>query len=337
MNLSERMLPVPLKGGLRMENYWVWCGSVIKGEDGRYHMFASRWSKKLPHHAWVFASEIIRASADTPLGPFVFEEVVLPSRGAKYWDGRSTHNPFIRKYKDKYILYYMGSTHPFEEVQDGEIIARDDKRCISGRANKRVGMAVADSVLGPWKRLDQPILDTRVNSFDSYLTSNPAACINEDGSVLLMYKARSYEGNSWSKMKIGVAFAEHYDAEYVRVSDEPVFDESMHIEDPYIWSRDGMYYMIAKDMEGNICGEKYGGVFAASKDGIHWEMEKGNLSYSRKILWDNGISEELFKMERPFILQEDGVDKAMYFAVKRFSNEAEEASFNMAVPLKYDK
>lgn len=335
MKLSDNMQPIPLNSGFKMEGYWVWCGSVIQGEDGRYHMFASRWPQSLPHHTWMFASEIVRAVSDTPIGPFQFEEVVLKPRGAKYWDGRCTHNPFIRKYKDQYILYYMGSTHPFEDVKDGEVIEKDDKRCIVGRANKRVGMAVSDSVYGPWKRLDKPILDIRIDSFDSYLTSNPAACINEDGSVLLMYKARSYEGNTYSKMKIGVAYAKYYDAEYVRYSDMPVFDESVHIEDPYIWRDKDQYHLIAKDMEGNICGEKYGGVFATSSDGMKWYMEKGNLSYTRNILWENGIKEQLFKMERPFILQEDGVDKAMYFAVKRISNESTEATFNMAVPLTY--
>lgn len=167
MNLSERMKPIPRDGGFRMDGYWVWCGSVIRGEDGKYHMFASRWPKTLPFHTWMFASEIVRAVADTPTGPFTFEEVVLPTRGAQYWDGRCTHNPFIRKYKDKYILYYMGSTHPFEDVQPGEVVERNDKRCIAGRANKRVGMAVADSVYGPWTRLDRPILETRLHCFDN--------------------------------------------------------------------------------------------------------------------------------------------------------------------------
>ena len=28
-----------------MDDYFVWCGSVIRAEDGRYPMFASRWPK----------------------------------------------------------------------------------------------------------------------------------------------------------------------------------------------------------------------------------------------------------------------------------------------------
>jgi len=112
--LKERMLPAPVGGGFAMEGYWVWCGSVIKGDDGRYHMFASRWPKKYPMHpGWLIASEVVRASCDTPAGKYQFEEVVLPARGAQYWDGRSTHCPQITRADGKYVLYYTGMTHPF--------------------------------------------------------------------------------------------------------------------------------------------------------------------------------------------------------------------------------
>src|SRR5262249_41603082 len=79
---------VPRNGGFRMDGYWVWCGSVIKGDDGRYHMFASRWPKDITFHpGWMTSSEIVRAVADRPEGPYVFQQVVLPARGAEYWDG----------------------------------------------------------------------------------------------------------------------------------------------------------------------------------------------------------------------------------------------------------
>lgn len=36
---------VKYNSGFSMDDYWVWCGSVIKDEKGMYHMFASRWQK----------------------------------------------------------------------------------------------------------------------------------------------------------------------------------------------------------------------------------------------------------------------------------------------------
>ncbi|MEG2500550.1 MAG: hypothetical protein RSA78_05740, partial [Oscillospiraceae bacterium] len=49
-NIEKYFGTAPCGGGFSMEGYWVWCGSVIKGEDGKYHMFASRWKKTLPFH-----------------------------------------------------------------------------------------------------------------------------------------------------------------------------------------------------------------------------------------------------------------------------------------------
>ena len=33
---------VTRNGGFRMEGYWVWCGSVIKGDDGRVDVVVNR-------------------------------------------------------------------------------------------------------------------------------------------------------------------------------------------------------------------------------------------------------------------------------------------------------
>ena len=79
----DKLLPAPKGGGFAMEDYWIWDPSVIKGEDGRYHMFASRWSKKYGFGNWVTNSEVVRAISDTPEGPSEFVEVVLPARGKK--------------------------------------------------------------------------------------------------------------------------------------------------------------------------------------------------------------------------------------------------------------
>jgi len=87
--MNFNLLPAPKGGGFRMEGYWVWCGSVVKDEEGRFHMFASRWPTWLPMHpGWIVASEIVRAVADTPEGPYHFQEVVL-QRGIRCF--RSLH------------------------------------------------------------------------------------------------------------------------------------------------------------------------------------------------------------------------------------------------------
>lgn len=336
-SLYDRMLPAPRNGGFRMEGYWVWCGSVVKGEDGRFHMFASRWPKYLPlHPGWLVASEVVRAVADTPEGPYEFQEVVLPARGAEYWDGRSTHNPHITKCGDKYLLYYMGSTHPLTDPQPGENYGLHDPRCIVARANKRIGLAVAKSVFGPWERLDKPVLSTRPGQFDSFLVSNPAPCVHEDGSVLLIYKARQYEGNVHGNMMLGVATAAHYDGVYEVQSEEPIFPPpTFHIEDPFIWKTQAGYELIAKDMEGNLCGEKHGGIHAHSTDGLNWALSENPRAYSRTIVWDDGTTQTMGNLERPFLLFQDGQPTHLFAAAADGSGGFANAihSWNIVIPI----
>jgi len=320
--LNELFYPASENNGFSMDGYWIWCGSVIKGEDGRYHMFASRWKKHLPMHpGWLLESEIVRASSDTPDGVFRFEEVVLPARGAEYWDGRSTHNPHIIKYRDKYVLYYMGTTHPFRDVREGEKVSTSDGAVICARANKRIGVAVSDSVFGPWERYNEPVLDTRTEFFDNFLVSNPAPCVTPEGKILLIYKARSYAERPYpeflhGKMLFGAATADAPWEKHTPILDKPLFDGAGYeVEDPFVWYENGKYNLMAKDMNGGICGEKLSGVYAVSDDGIKWDFSIGKLFYSRRLLFENGEEKELGNMERPFLLFEDGKPVCAYFAV----------------------
>lgn len=192
----------------------------------------------------------------------------------------------------------------------------DDCRVIAARANKRVGLAVADSVYGPWKRLDTPILPTRPGKFDSFLTSNPAPCIREDGSVLLVYKARRYEGTAHGQMTLGAAEAAGYEGPYRVTQDTPLFPpERFHIEDPFIWRTAEGYAMIAKDMDGKLCGEKHGGILALSPDGRDWRLADQPKSYSRRVRWEDGSERWMGSFERPFLLFQDGLPTHLFAAV----------------------
>lgn len=343
LSLKERMLPAPRNGGFRMSGYWVWCGSAIKGEDGRYHLFASRWPKSLPMHpGWLFQSEIVRASASDPCGPYQFEEVVLPVRGPEYWDGRSTHNPVITKWEDTYILYYMGTTFPFEDLNPGEQILVSDIRVQVARSNKRIGIAVSKSIFGPWERKDIPTLSTRSGYYDNYLVSNPAPCYDVDGSVLLIYKTRGYKqppyiGQLHADMMFGVAKASHFTKPFRPLCDTSLFaNQAVHLEDPFIWRTADGYEMIAKDMTGNICGEVFGGIHASSSNGTDWTLHTGELAYSRNILWDDGVTEQMGSLERPFLLFEHGIATHAFFATSNGWNNFIDATdtWNMVIPLK---
>lgn len=325
------------------EGYWVWGSSVVKGEDGKYHMFVSRFPKSLPFHpGWMVASEIVHAVSDVPQGPYKFSDVALPARGSQYWDGRSTHNPRILKQNGKYYLIYMGSTHPFADPTYKQLTL-DSPWCIVGRSNKRIGMAVADSPYGPWKRLDEPILKTKVNTFYSFLTSNPSPIIQEDGSVMMIFKGRSYKGNDGnSEMSLGMAYAPSIEGPYqVLNNDQPIFqvDGQGEAEDPYLWKDKDGYHAIFKDHVSKFTGERGGGVMAHSKDGIRWTVDKNPKAYSRTVEYSDGKVEMQGQLERPFILFEDGKPAYIFFATMDGPGGFENASnsWNMVIPILQDK
>lgn len=325
------------------EGYWVWGSSVVKGEDGKYHMFVSRFPKSLPFHpGWMVASEIVHAVSDVPQGPYKFSDVALPARGSQYWDGRSTHNPRILKQNGKYYLIYMGSTHPFADPTYKQLTL-DSPWCIVGRSNKRIGMAVADSPYGPWKRMDEPILKTKVNTFYSFLTSNPSPIIQEDGSVMMIFKGRSYKGNDGnSEMSLGMAYAPSIEGPYqVLNNDQPIFqvDGQGEAEDPYLWKDKDGYHAIFKDHVSKFTGERGGGVMAHSKDGIRWTVDKNPKAYSRTVEYSDGKIEMQGQLERPFILFEDGKPAYIFFATMDGPGGFENASnsWNMVIPILQDK
>ncbi len=338
-DIYSRIGIAPVGGGFAMEDYWVWGSSVVRGDDSLYHIYVSRWPKNLPFHpGWMVASEIVHAVSETPEGPYQFSDVALPARGPEYWDGRSTHNPRILRHKDLYVLFYMGSTHPYAEIDNPDTLNLSSPYATLARANKRIGIATSKSPFGPWERRDDPVLDTRPGTFYSFLTSNPAPWIEEDGTTTLIFKSRQYKDGFpfQSHMMIGVAKAKSFEGPY-QVHPEPIFgiDKMGEIEDPFLWKDDQGFHMIAKDQRGTLTGEWHDGVLAHSTDAITWVPDKSPHAYSRLIKWSDGQEIRMGQLERAFLLIEDGKLTHLFFATMDgpggFNNSTR--SWNMVLPL----
>lgn len=231
----------------------------------------------------------------------------------------------------------MGSTHPFEEPTYDELTL-DSKWCIVGRANKRIGLAMADSPYGPWTRLDEPILHTKPNTFFSFFTSNPSPVIQEDGSVIMIFKGRRYEGNQHSAMAMGIAYAPCVEGPYTVINNEqPIFhvNGQGEAEDPFLWKDKDGFHIIFKDHVGKFTGERGGGTMAHSKDAINWTIDKNPKAYSKTVEWEDGKVELQGQLERPFILFEDNKPAYLFFATMDGPGEFHNAtrSWNMVVPL----
>jgi hypothetical protein len=242
-------------------------------------------------------------------GPYTFADVVFPARGAEYWDGRSTHNPCIRQHRGRYYLFYMGSTHLFTDPEPEQPLSMQDPRVIVGRANKRIGLAVADHPAGPWTRLDDPVLSTRPGTWRSFLVSNPTVWIEDDGSVLMIFKCRRYEGNKHSDMMLGVARAPHIEGPYTVISRDPIFGPGINgvVEDPCLWKEAGTYHLLVKDMHGHLTGQEGAIAHATSPDGLAWKLADPAVAFYRELRYPDGTLNPVAHVERPSLyLDADG-------------------------------
>ena len=323
----DRLLPAPVEGGFRQSNYWVWCGTVVKGDDGKFHHYASRWPHGLPFSPhWLSNSEVVHSVSDTPEGPYRFADIALPPRGEQFWDGRMTHNPVVRKVGSQYAIFYTGTTYAGPTPTPGHPIAENSAQKLDAHDGERVGVAVADSPYGPWRRFDRPILDVRSNSWEQFLLSNPSPLVRPDGSILLYYKGVE----RLRKHAISVALATNVTGPYERLSDKP-FDVGVGAEDPTMWFENGRYHALMLDTDRNYSDK--GIYYATSSDGLHWSTHPNPVAVTRHYAWADGVVRRMDSTERPQILVQEGVATHVFIATGAKVN-GEKQTWNQVIPLK---
>jgi hypothetical protein len=274
--LQDFLLPAPKNGGFAMDGYILWCSSVIKVGD-TYHMFASRWPAQHGLAGWTRYSECVRATSTNLLGPYTFQEVVLQKRSDK-WDNSRVHNVKIVKAGDKFVLFYINSAN-------------------------QTGYAVADSVTGPWKRSEKPVI----------AASNPAALVRDDGSLYVFCRLR----DSAADVNRGIAFtAPSYAGPYSKVANgDNLLPDGGELEDPTIWWANHQYNIVLNDWKGHATGVNKNGAQYFSKDGVHYTLVSHDPVFTKTVPYDDGTSEDFKRRERPFVyVNEKGEALALFTA-----------------------
>ncbi len=329
LDLHARLQPVPASARFVDPVYNIWCGSAVKGDDGKYHLFYSRWPREFTHQAWVTHSEIAHAVSDSPFGPWRHHDVALAARGTNLWDGCCTHNPNVICIGKKLYLYYMGNY--------GDGVVRHPLNWFH-RNHQRIGVAVADSPNGPWQRFDKPVLDVSpdTNAPDSLMVANPAVAVRPDGGVIMVYKAVTKNGAAPFGGKV---------VHLAAVSDGPlgpfrkipgdifsVPGVKFAAEDPFIWRGTDRYWAVVKDNDGHFTHQGYSLALFESVDGLNWKVaEHPFVADPSSIRWADGHEEKLTVLERPQVLLENGEPVALCCAAA--NNKERVGSFNIQIPL----
>ena len=285
----------PIGRQFSLEGYYIWCSSPIWDEDGKVHLFYSRWKKEKGMGGWLNGSEICRAEADSPFHTFEHKQVVLTPRGGEFWDATTCHNPLIKKVNDQYLLFFMGNSN--------------------GKTNtKRIGLATSKSLEGEWKRPDQPLLlPGEKGAWDDHCTTNPAFVKGNDGKYWLFYKSwntleyETQKGRIRGNRKYGLAKADSPLGPYKKVSGNPVIDFSslpnnVQLEDAFVWKQKGKFHMVARDM--GFFNHEFG-LHLTTKDGLHWTKPEVAYLSMKSYINEPAPPKHLNKfgrLERPMIL-----------------------------------
>lgn len=289
----------PIGRILELEGYYVWCNAPIEGPDGRTHVFFSRWPAAKGMGGWINCCEIAHAVAPAPEGPYTVTGTVLAPRGRGYWDATSCHNPHVQKVGDRYALFFMGNSNGKTDT-------------------KRVGLALADSLDGPWRRPDAPLLDAGpMGSWDDHCTTNPSFIRHPNGQYWLYYKSwntAEYDAGKppvRGNRKYGLAIADKLEGPYVRHPKNPLIDysgrgENRQCEDAFIWRADGKFKAVMRDM--GIFNHQVG-LYLESDDGLSWSEPKIAFHPLRDYINQPPAPKHLSKygrLERPQLLLRNG-------------------------------
>ncbi|MBT5186490.1 MAG: hypothetical protein HOH19_08275 [Kordiimonadaceae bacterium] len=295
LNITKMIMPFAEKNVFKVPGYHTWGPQITHGEDGKYYMAYSRWAKE--GGDWLLTSEIAIAVSDQADGPYTHEKVLLTGRGEGHWDELMAYNPKVKYFEGKYYLYYISSKNG---PTRGHI-----------RDSQRIGVAIADNILGPYVRSDTPLIEPKKPIFN--ITVNPGVTQMPDGRYLMILK-----GDITPKLPTdpmpqriqGLAIANSPTGPFKILPDVAIKD--IDTEDATIWydEKRELYFAVfhAHTHIGLI----------QSTDGINWKRAGNFIITENKLLREDGsyLSKELEEpLQRPNIYIENGEPRALALAI----------------------
>lgn len=345
------------------QDYYTWCSTVIKGEDGKYYMFYSRWAhgKRSVEtdsmnyifngfRGWNKYSEIASAVSDKLEGPYKYVATVLKGdEDPNSWQRFTKHNPQIRKFGEYYYLYYTGNTYDSSlQFSDESKMTKDWKEWLRYNCTQKVGVikakTIADLIKGNYQKCEQPIMwPDNKNTFE--VATNPTVTQGPDGKYYMMYKSRK---PNVGHMTFWMAKSDKPDGPFTMAS-EVFTSADMACEDPCMWydkKRKRFYAAVKNYSNSNKLVSQFGALaLITSVDGLQWKPAAHPLISLREMKMKDGRKIQLANLERPFVVTDKNGQPVALFAAAAINNPAkdntdhpafESNTFNVCFRLKED-
>lgn len=313
VSLSDKISPVNDNNIFRDSLYYNWCSSIIKGEDGKYHLLYSRWKRAYTFNAWLTHSTVAHAVADRPEGPYLYVNTILDFEKERYKSGEliTAHNPKIKYFEGKYYLYFCSTTMDRDVTQE-EVLeagksgpAHKNRKIL--RSNQRTFVASSESLDKNWKIAEKPLLEPAGPI--TTLVVNPAITQGPDGRYYLIVKGDKPGAIKFERNQ-AIAVSDYPDKGFV-IQPQPVI-EDWDTEDVSMWydKRTRKYYAI-------FHAHTYIGMMS-SDNGINWHKAK-DFTVTKKQIERAGNQTPILpdRMERPFVFSENDELKVLSVAVKK--------------------
>jgi hypothetical protein len=323
----------------------VWGGHALADSSGALHWYGSAIKDNKPLGAWATASTIAHARANHPdctdsgsgssactasasNATFSLDNIVLEGDGGMGWAGGSLHG-----------VYLVQNPSPWANQTDAWLIYFTGFTVVDPLASRKIGVAYAPTLAGPWSMWPVPLLtpNTNMTAVDTSSVSNSAPFFDRDGSgrVLVAYKGLGVAAPSKPVCTDGsgrpcifVAAASHWTGPYAHVTAN-AGGAVMEGEDPTLWqdSRGGWHLIKEHYIDGGLGGV---GGHCVSQTGLSdWQCTDPSTWYTTRVVLD-GTPVTLGQRERPqLVFNSAGDPIALYNGVRIASGTA---CFNAVMP-----
>ena len=358
LNINTRLNPIDSSNIFIDPGYYIWCGSSILGEDGKYYLFYARWphgprakdDDSLNHifdgfKGWQKYSEIAIAVSEKPTGPYKHVKTILKgSFDQQRWDSYTFHNPQVNYFNGRYYLYFISNSFN-DNMHFTKTLAKEQLHWYKYNCTQRIGMASSSSIAGFlngsfYQKPEHLVMPDSIRTFE--VTVNPSVSKGPDGRYYMMYKSRKRD---LGHMTFWMAVANKPEGPFTYYS-EVSSSADMASEDPYLWydKKRKRFYAIAKYYSSKgIANIEFGSlILLTSIDGKDWSMANSLMVSTRKLNFKNGTEEKVANLERPFLLFDKNGNMQGLFAAAAvnspFNNKTtqvkpEENTFNVHIPI----